>query len=94
MKDFDYKALAKELLENLYRDGMMLVVYPDGESEVTSQNASYFPIKPLANIDLSAWYWESGVLGGYDLENLSEEDTDYLIEYLAEEIESEVAKVA
>lgn len=94
MKDFDYKALAKELLENLYRDGMMFVVYPDGESEVTSQNAGYFPIKPLVKIDLSAWYWESGVLGEYDLENLSEADTEYLIEYLEEEIESEVAKVA
>lgn len=94
MKDFDYKALAKELLENLYRDGMMFVVYPDGESEVTSQNAGYFPVKPVAKLDLSAWYWESGVLGKYDLENLSEEDTDYLMDYLAEEIESEVAKVA
>ena len=94
MKDFDYKALAKELLENLYHDGMIFVIYPDGESEVTSQNAGYFPIKPLAKIDLSAWYWKSGVLGGYDLENLSEEDADYLIEYLAEEIESEVAQAA
>jgi hypothetical protein len=94
MKDFDYKALAKELLENLYRDGMIFVIYPDGESEVTSQNAGYFPIKPLAKIDLSAWYWKSGVLGGYDLENLSEEDADYLIEYLAEEIESEVDQAA
>lgn len=94
MENFDYESLAKEMLENLYQDGMMFVVYPDGETEVTSQNAGYFPVKPVAKLDLSAWYWKSGVLGRYDLDNLSEEDKGYLIEYLAEEIESEVAKVA
>lgn len=94
MENFDYESLAKEMLENLYHDGMMFVVYPDGETEVTSQNAGYFPVKPVAKLDLSAWYWKSGVLGGYDLDNLSEEDKGYLIEHLAEEIESEVAKVA
>ena len=94
MTNFDYKTLAKELLKNLYHDGMMFVVYPDGKTEVTSQNAGYFPVKPVAKLDLSAWYWKSGELGNYDLENLSKEDENYLIEYLAEEIESEVAKVA
>ena len=93
MNNLDYKKLSKEMLENLYCDSMVFVVYPNGETEVTTQNAGYFPVGPVAKLDLSAWYWESGVLGEYDLDNLSEKDKDYLIEYLAEEIEVEVAKV-
>ena len=93
MNNLDYKKLSKEMLENLYCDGMVFVVYPNGETEVTSQSAGYFPVEPVAKLDLSAWYWEPGVLGGYDLDNLSEEDKEYLIEYLAEEIEAKVAKV-
>lgn len=93
MNNLDYKKLSKEMLENLYCDGMVFVVYPNGETEVTTQNAGYFPVKPVAKLDLSAWYWKSGVLGEYDLDNLSEEGKDYLIEYLAEEIEIEVNKV-
>lgn len=87
MKEMNYKSLAKELLSSLYSDGMVFIVYPDGKTEVTTQNAGYFPVKPLAKIDLSKWYWESGTLGEYDLENLSEEDEGFIIDYLAEEIE-------
>lgn len=75
------------MLSNLYSDGMIFVIYPDGKTEVTTQNAGYFPVKPLAKIDLSKWYWESGTFGEYDLENLSEEDEGFIIDYLAEEIE-------
>ena len=87
MKEMNYKSLAKDLLSNLYSDGMIFVVYPNGKTEVTTQSAGYFPVKPLAKIDLSKWYWESGTLGEYDLENLSEEDEGFIIDYLAEEIE-------
>lgn len=92
MKEMNYKSLAKDLLSNLYSDGMIFVVYPNGKTEVTIQTAGYFPIKPLAKIDLSRWYWVSGTLGEYDLENLSEEDEIFLIDYLTEEIETELNK--
>lgn len=75
------------MLSSLYSDGMVFIVYPDGKTEVTTQSVGYFPVKPLAKIDLSKWYWESGTLGEYDLENLSEEDEGFIIDYLAEEIE-------
>lgn len=93
MEKLNCKSLAKDLLSNLYSDGMIFVVYPDGKTEVTTQSAGYFPIKPLAKIDLSQWYWSSGTLGEYDLEKLSEEDKNFLIDYLAEEIETELNKV-
>ena len=92
MEKMNYKLLAKDLLSNLYSDGMIFIVYPDGKTEVTTQSAGYFPVKPLAKIDLSRWYWVSGTLGEYDLENLSEEDEIFLIDYLAEEIETELDK--
>ena len=92
MEEMNYKSLAKNLLSNLYSDGMIFVIYPDGKTEVTIQNAGHFPIKPLAKIDLSRWYWVSGTLGEYDLENLSEEDESFLIDYLTEEIEIELNK--
>lgn len=92
MEEMNYKSLAKDLLSNLYSDGMIFVVYPNGKTEVTIQTAGYFPIKPLAKIDLSRWYWVSGTLGEYDLENLSEEDESYLVDYLAEVIEVELDK--
>lgn len=87
MEKLNCKSLAKDLLSNLYSDGMIFVIYPDGKTEVTTQSAGYFPVKPLAKIDLSKWYWESGTFGEYDLENLSEEDEGFIIDYLAEEIE-------
>lgn len=88
MKDLDYKELAKELLDNLYYDGMVFVIYSDGETEITTQNAGYFPNSDeiVSKIPLDSWYWESGVLGDYDLDNLSEADKEYLIDYLAEDI--------
>ncbi|RKW07597.1 MAG: hypothetical protein D8H99_02470 [Streptococcus sp.] len=88
MKDLDYKELAKELLDNLYYDGMVFVIYSDGETEITTQNAGYFPNSDeiVSKIPLDSWYWESGVLGDYDLDNLSETDKEYLIDYLAEDI--------
>ena len=43
MKELNYKALAEELLDNLYHDGMVFVIYSDGETEITTQNAGYFP---------------------------------------------------
>lgn len=90
MEKLNCKLLAKELLSSLYSDGMVFIVYPDGKTEVTTQTAGYFPVKPLAKIDLSRWYWVSGTLGEYDLENLSEEDEDFIIDYLAEEIEIDI----
>ena len=87
MEKLNCKSLAKDLLSNLYSDGMIFVIYPDGKTEVTTQSAGYFPVKALAKIDLSKWYWESGTFGEYDLENLSEEDEGFIIDYLAEEIE-------
>lgn len=92
MEEINYKLLAKDLLSNLYSDGMIFVIYPNGKTEVTIQTAGYFPIKPLAKIELSQWYWASGTLGGYDLEKLSEEDEAYLADYLAEVIEVELNK--
>lgn len=92
MEEMNYKLLAKDLLSNLYSDDMIFVIYPNGKTEVTIQNAGYFPIKPLAKIDLSQWYWNSGTLGEYDLEKLSEEDEAYLVDYLAEVIEVELNK--
>jgi len=92
MEEVNYKLLAKDLLSNLYSDGMIFVIYPDGKTEVTIQNAGHFPIKPLAKIDLSQWYWGSGTLGEYNLEKLSEEDEAYLVDYLAEVIEVELNK--
>lgn len=92
MEEMNYKLLAKELLSSLYSDGMVFIIYPDGNTEVTTQTAGYFPIKPLAKIDLSQWYWSSGTLGEYDLENLSEKDEIFLIDYLTEEIETELDK--
>lgn len=92
MEKLNCKSLAKELLSSLYSDGMVFIIYPDGNTEVTIQTAGYFPIKPLAKIDLSQWYWSSGTLGEYDLENLSEEDESFLIDYLTEEIETELDK--
>ena len=92
MEKLNCKSLAKELLSSLYSDGMVFIVYPDGKTEVTTQNAGYFPVKPLAKIDLSRWYWISGTLGEYDLENLSEEDEIFLIDYLTEEIGTELNK--
>ncbi len=92
MEEMSYKLLAKDLLSNLYSDDMIFVIYPNGNTEVTTQTAGYFPIKPLAKIDLSQWYWSSGTLGEYDLENLSEEDEIFLIDYLADEIEIELNK--
>lgn len=92
MEEMNYKLLAKDLLSNLYSDGMIFIVYPDGKTEVTTQSAGYFPVKPLAKIDLSKWYWESGTLGEYDLEELSEGDEAYLVDYLAEVIEVELNK--
>lgn len=92
MEEMNYKLLARDLLSNLYSDGMIFVIYPNGKTEVTIQNAGYFPIKPLAKIELSQWYWASGTLGGYDLEKLSEEDESFIIDYLAEEIETELNK--
>lgn len=79
-------------MSSLYSDGMVFIVYPDGKTEVTTQSAGYFPVKPLAKIDLSKWYWESGTLGEYDLEELSEGDEAYLVDYLAEVIEVELDK--
>lgn len=90
MEEMDYKSLAKDLLSNLYSDGMIFIIYPNGKTEVTIQTAGYFPIKPLAKIDLSRWYWISGTLGEYDLEKLSEEDESFIIDYLAEEIEIDI----
>ena len=92
MEKLNCKSLAKELLSSLYSDGMVFIIYPDGNTEVTIQTAGYFPIKPLAKIDLSQWCWSSGTLGEYDLENLSEEDESFLIDYLTEEIETELDK--
>lgn len=92
MEKLNCKSLAKELLSSLYSDGMVFIVYPDGKTEVTTQSAGYFPVKPLAKIDLSKWYWESGTLGEYDLEELSEGDEAYLVDYLAEVIETELNK--
>lgn len=92
MKEMNYKSLAKDLLSNLYSDSMIFIVYPDGKTEVTTQSAGYFLVKPLAKIDLSKWYWESGTLGEYDLEELSEGDEAYLVDYLAEVIETELNK--
>lgn len=92
MEKLNCKSLAKELLSSLYSDGMVFIVYPDGKTEVTIQSAGYFPVKPLAKIDLSKWYWESGTLGEYDLEELSEGDEAYLVDYLAEVIEVELDK--
>ena len=92
MEKLNCKSLAKELFDNLYSDGMFFIIYPDGSTEVTTQSAGYFPIKPLAKIDLSQWYWSSGTLGEYDLGKLSEEDEIFLIDYLAEEIETELNK--
>lgn len=92
MEKLNCKSLAKELLSSLYSDGMVFIVYPDGKTEVTTQSAGYFPVKPLAKIDLSKWYWESGTLGEYDLEELSEGDEAYLVDYLAEVIEVELDK--
>ena len=88
MKDLDYKELAKGLLRNLYHNEMVFVIYSDGETEVTTQNAGYFPNSDeiVSKIPLDNWYWESGVLGDYDLDNLSEADKEYLIDYLAEYI--------
>ena len=88
MKNLDYKKIAEELLENLYQEGMILVVYSDGKTEVTSKNASYLPDsdKIFSKIPLDRWYWQSGTLGEYDLNNLSEEDKKYLIDYLSEEV--------
>lgn len=34
------KALAKELLDNFYYDGMVFVIYSDGETEITTQTES------------------------------------------------------
>ena len=92
MKKLNCKSLAKDLLSNLYSDGMIFIVYPDGKTEVTTQSAGYFPVKLLAKIDLSKWYWESGTLGEYDLEELSKEDESFIIDYLAEVIETELNK--
>ena len=92
MEKLNCKSLAKELLSSLYSDGMVFIVYPDGKTEVTTQSAGYFPVKPLAKIDLSKWYWESGTLGEYDLEELSEGDEAYLVDYLAEVIEVKLDK--
>ena len=50
MNNLDYKKLSKEMLENLYCDGMVFVVYPNGETEVTSQSAGYFPVEPVAKL--------------------------------------------
>lgn len=90
MEEMNYKSLAKDLLSNLYSDGMIFVVYPNGKTEVTTRTAGYFPIKPLAKIDLGQWYWGSGTLGEYDLEKLSEEDESFIIDYLAREIEIDI----
>ena len=92
MEEINYKLLAKDLLSNLYSDDMIFVIYPNGKTEVTIQNAGYFPIKPLAKIDLSQWYWSSGTFGEYDLGKLSEEDESFIIDYLAEVIETELNK--
>lgn len=92
MEKLNCKLLAKELLSSLYSDGMVFIVYPDGKTEVTTQSAGYFPVKPLAKIELSRWYWVSGTLGEYDLEKLSEEDESFIIDYLAEVIETELNK--
>lgn len=92
MEEMNYKLLAKDLLSNLYSDDMIFVIYPNGKTEVTIQNAGYFPIKPLAKIDLNQWYWSSGTLGEYDLGKLSEEDESFIIDYLAEVIETELNK--
>ena len=88
MGNLNYKNVAEELLKNLYQEGMILVVYSDGETEITSKNASYFPVsdKMFSKIPLDRWYWQSGTLGEYDLNNLSEEDKKYLIDYLSEEV--------
>lgn len=43
MNNLDYKKLSKEMLENLYCDGMVFVVYPNGETEVTTQKRRLFP---------------------------------------------------
>ena len=90
MEEMNYKSLAKDLLSNLYSDGMIFVVYPNGKTEVTTRTAGYFPIKPLAKIDLGQWYWGSGTLSEYDLEKLSEEDESFIIDYLAREIEIDI----
>lgn len=90
MEEINYKLLAKDLLSNLYSDGMIFVIYPNGKTEVTIRTAGYFPIKPLAKIDLGQWYWGSGTLGEYDLEKLSEEDESFIIDYLAREIEIDI----
>lgn len=92
MKEMNYKSLAKELLSSLYSDGMVFIIYPNGKTEVTTQTSGYFPIKPLTKIELSRWYWDSGTLGEYDLEKLSEEDESFIIDYLVEVIETELNK--
>lgn len=88
MENLNYKNVAEELLKNLYREGMILVVYSDGETEITSKGASYFPDSDriFLKIPLDSWYWQSGTLGEYDLNNLSEEDKKFLIDYLSEEV--------
>lgn len=88
MKNLDYKKLAKELLDNLYSDGMIFVIYSNGRTEVTTQTSGYFPDfdKIVSKIPLDSWYWKSGELGEYDLYNLSDSDKEYLIDYLAEDI--------
>ena len=88
MEELNYEALAKELLDKLYQEGMIFVIYSDGETEVTTQDAGYFPNsdKIVSKIPLDSWYWKSGMLGEYNLDNLSETDKEYLIDYLAEDI--------
>ena len=42
MEKLNCKSLAKDLLSNLYSDGMIFIVYPDGKTEVTTQSAGYY----------------------------------------------------
>lgn len=82
----ELKKIAKEIAESIGSDGMILYVLEDGEYGITTQNAGYWPVPKVWEINLSEWYWRDGLAdAGFteeDIDNPSEELIDYILDEL------------
>lgn len=80
------KTVAKELAENIGWDNMEFYLNKDGETGVR-QSGSFGPDESevVYKVSLDKWYWRDGLENiGLDIEELSEENFETLVDYLEE----------
>lgn len=80
------KTVARELAENVGWDNMEFYLKQDGETG-TRQSGSFGldENEVVYKVSLDKWYWREGLENiGLDIEELTEEDFETLVDYLEE----------